>query len=684
MQPKYYIEYDILYLSVPAIAEAMANGRDNAIYDRAFDVIKHALRDNREGKYDSWHHINDSDDARRVWVRYDTIAKATKEKIDNYYGDVWLAAHKEDLVRTALQNIEIGDSAYYMAFGHYSPHQIEGMVEGCGWLRLLSTPGWYFNMGMHIGKTQAMEIAAKIIKERNLYGLKCGNPLSLYRKLKEWDVAGRDSLLSGKIGNDSAVKGKVCRQTMIDRIIDLYAHPTKPNITKVWEIYSQEARERGWEQLTRQRIEQILNEPINRQQWFAARNGKNKAREAMENTIKRAALEYADQIWSWDGTTVQIWMDEDGKLSKPMYRVTIADGYSRAIIAEAYGETETADVALECLRLAVGFAGYVPTVIQYDKGIGKMKRVQGALAKMKVLGINSQPYNGKSKYVESIQGFKEQKVMRFYGNFTGGNITSPSLGSKSNPDHIKLLHKQGGLPTTRRGVIFQDLLATVIYNNTIVKKYGKTPLERYNEPDSRRKKADIIQVAYALWYEAARLIEYSAKGLTLNFGESRFDYVVEEDTGLESQDFRSKWLGARFKVRFHPDDMNKIALYTEEDKFVAFANSKYEYKVLPTLGEMGKLKKAWEQRSQFVEKGLKGQKERRERLQEQGIPELSFELAHKDALNRAGLAEEALWINATTLTESNEEIPTRSQKAIEDSNDDSIYDVDMDWVRQFM
>lgn len=690
MQHKTEVMEGKLCLSVSAIAEAMSNETEGDFFDNADQYIRRVLAGNRKGELKSWAHYTDEEDRRRVWIVYEKLATQTREKVEKYYGDVQALRQREVLVAIALSELDPADADYFLMTGHYTSEQTRGLIEAAAWCRILSIHDWWKEW-LGLPKTPAMAVVAKIIGERNLYNFKVKNGVGLYRKLNAWEQTGLRSLENKSIGNTNGCKGMDTgkRELMMDRLFDLYGNPLKPNVDKVAQIYNDEAAQFGWEKLTRQRIHQILFKVGNVIKWYAGRHGHLKAREKFENTLKGKEVKYADEIWSWDGTTVQLYMDDEGKLNKPIYRVTVSDAFSKAIIGEAFGETETADVCIEALRVAIEYGGYVPKIIQYDGGIGKMKKVKTVLEKLNLLGIKSQPYNGKSKFVEPVQGAKEQQIMRFYGNFVGGNVTGKSLNAKANPDRIKLLHKEKGLPTTRRGVIFQDLIATVIYNNTIIKKYNMTPLDRYMMEDDRRKKVTASMNAKAFWTATERTIVYDEKGLRLRVGEQDLNYVVEsEESGLECQDFRLNHFGQSFIVRYHLDDMEKVQLYDVEDKYIATANRKYEYDRVPTIGQGSQLRSALDQRTDFFKKQERERRERNGNLRQIGVPELDFQLAHKDALNRSGLDLEKEQIEAMGF----EVLPTRKAKRLsingvdsqEIDDDKSIFDVDEELVKSLL
>jgi hypothetical protein len=578
--------------------------------------------------------------------------------------------------------IQPEDFNYFMNTGKFTTEQMGGLCEACGWLRLLNMEGWW-SMYLDMTKREALEVVAKLLSEKQLCGMKVTNGVGLYRKVNAWRDWGRDSLISKKHDNDNAVKGGESRKIMVGRILDLAASGHKASVQKIHDIYVSEAKERGWEILTRQRIDQLLRIPENEMLIYGHRHGVNAMREKFEPILKGKATEYADCIWSWDGTTVQLYMDEAGKITKPYYRVSVTDAFSGAIIGEAFGETETAEVCIEALRMAVDFGGYLPKVIQMDGAIARMKKVQKVLTSLSVLGIRAQPYNGKSKFVERVLGRKEQAVMRFYGNFVGGNATGKSLQAKANPDMIKRLKKDGGLPQDKQTVIYQDLLATVIYNNKLIKKHGQTPLERYAELDDRRVRANDNVIAMAFWTVTQDTIQYNAKGIAMRLGDDTFEYVVESEKGVQCPDFYTNHCGQNFYVRFHVEDMSKVMLFTEDDRYVATANQKYEYSRIPLKGEGAMVRQALDNRSKLIKEKVAEMKAISDDVRGAGLPELDFSLAHKDEINRAGLGIELDRVDQMGVDSGKKYIGRRAAlgaaQAATDS--ESILEVDDDFIK---
>ena len=686
-------------MSLGAVAEAIAQ-IECRNEKEAYNSLKDLLYRHREQGKRTFSFHTDEHDKRKYWLVYDTIAADTKRKVDRFYGDIYFAYQAAELQREAQYRIEPDDQIHFLELGSYKPDQIAQMCQACAYLRLLNEPNWNDPYGIY-RKSEAFEFAAKVLAELKLFGLQVSNGRSLYNKAMQWKKEKHKAVENGRIGNNNHAKCRQNREEMIYRLLDLYASPLKPTFEKVAEIFNNEAQEFGWERLSRQRIQQILSDPAMKKAWFAARHGDQNAKKEMQSKLLGKPLEHADAIWSVDGTTEQFYMEHQGNFVKPLYRVTVSDGYSQCILGEACGETETAAVVIEAIRLAIQFSERLPRRMQYDNGIGRMKKIQDLQQKLSIIGIPSQPYNAQSKFVEPIQGRKEQGVMRFFGNFVGGNAIGTSLNAKANPDHLKALKKGEGLPQSIEGIVLQGLISTIIYNNTLLKKYQQTPLERYQTPHSNRRTANPLNVALAFWEQKERVVEYNTNGLDLTFSNQKIWYNVQNEDGTTDQGFNTKHLGQKFRIRFDPslETPEKVMLFDIEDKYVATAQTKQAYNRVVGAGEpgeMARIKKELTQRTNFFLEGKEIRKTAREKMQARSIPELDYTLAHKDALNRAGIYEEVrqlgegIFINPTgkkTRKQLTQQQEVAEFDNIEDSIDsiDSIYEqVSEDYINDLL
>lgn len=629
---KFNLIHGRLCISVDALLDAI--GLDE---ERGLNVVKKGLQRYRNGDSPYWEHYDDDIDARRKWVAVDAMPEVTQARVHYAYGeDLLQVYHQQQLPKEAAGLVLPDDANYFLSTASYSVHQAEHLAMACGWLRLVSPDEWWRDRWA--GKIAALTAAAATIKSQRLYGFRVGSWRVLDRRAAAWLKDGHDSLVSGKIGNANAAKAAGNTRRLVERrLIDLYASPLKPSIEVVADVYNREAAGKGWPAYTTERIRQWLNEPRNVQRWIAARHGVNAARSLTEQSIRRRRPAYPDSMWSIDGTTVQLFSTDGKTLLKEWYNVTVTDAYSDCVIGWACGSSETSTLVLRAVRRAVQKSNHGPSFAQFDGALANLSsEVQELFGRLKTVGIKAQPYNGKSKYVERVQGWIEQHFMRYLPNFVGGNITARSLNSRANPDLLKRMLKDGEAPAVDQ-VPHQVELAISTYNNTVIKARGATPEALYAQADDRRREVPYLTQVSLFWVKRRPLARYTKDGLRLEIDGQRHFYEVQSERGVEDYAFRQAHLGDSFIVRYDPDDLDAINLYDRDDKWVATAERKHEYAATPgewEEGEGARLLAAIDQRRRYIHDGLQEREEIRAEMADQGAEELGYELVHKDALNR--------------------------------------------------
>jgi hypothetical protein len=623
------------HLCISPAATAAALGIE---FERAMNNVKKGLERYRNGDTDSWQYYVDSDDARRRWIVLDALPNITRERVFNFYGDPALTYWSERLGQEAAARIIPQDRSWFLSVETYRGKRLEmekvvQLCEACGWLRLTGSNWWLDKFDRY---RVFLDATVQALAPRNLYGLRLTNVRSLERKLKQWQTEGREALLHGHYVNGNANRRKL-DDVAIRRIVQLYASPMKPSAAKVAEVFNQEAPSKGWEQVSYERVRQIINLPAHKQVIHLARHGKDAAKNAHERTMKRRRPSFADALWFSDGSALQLYyLDKDGKPRSDLYAYVVADAYSDMIIGWAVGYTETGTLVQRAFRDAVRKTMNMPHQIGYDNsGANKGKEAQQLFQHLAKLHFPSAPYNGKAKTIEAIWGRIEQDNLRHFENFKGGNITARSLNTRANPDHLQRLFRSGQLPAFE-AVLAQFELAIEVHNNTVSKSLGETPRQRYAHPHELRAKMDYLLFVEALWVERSNKARYTKDGITIEVDKQRYTYEVESERGVEDIKFRMAYLGESFTVRYDPEDLDTIALY-KSGVFIASANRKYEMPMARIDIEEGEgqiISKSLKQREEYWERLAREAQELHEGMEVLGFEPLSHRLLHKDAYNR--------------------------------------------------
>jgi hypothetical protein len=576
----------------------------------------------------------------------------------------------------ALARIVPGDAEYFLQVrprtggASLSGAQITQLAEACGWLRLSGSDWW---TGRYQRRSYFMEIAAKVLGERSLYGLNVSNGRTLERRLKSWQEQAHQSLLPKHFGNNNARKAGAVQ---IKRLIDLYGTPIKPSVAKVTEIINREALQYGWPQLSEERVRQILRLPENLQICTLARHGRDAARNAQERNFQRRRPSHADAMWIIDGSTIQLYyLDENGKVCSDLYAVAIADGYSQAIIGYAIGYTETGTLVQAALRKAARTTGMAPYQLQYDNSsANKGTETQQVMEALAHLHFPTAPYSGKAKVIEAIWGRMEQGFLHSFPNFKGGNITARSVNSRANPDHLAALKKSGNLPG-RDAVIAQFQLAIETLNNTAGKKDNRTPAERYRDAHEARTPISDMMMMNAFWVDRKHPARYTKDGVVIEVDGERHAYEVEKERGVECMEFRLKWLGETFTVKYDPDDLEYIALY-QDGAHIATARKKYQFAMAVAdlnEGEGEIVHKALESRREYWQVLEERREDIDADMRAMGFEAINFRLIHKDALNRMeGEALDNLLEAAAVIPTKTKEKPVRVRLYDDSDADGSI------------
>ncbi|HMN89795.1 MAG TPA: hypothetical protein PKD70_11150 [Saprospiraceae bacterium] len=621
-----------LCISVAAIAEAMGIELNSGL-----NTIWKGLERYRKGTSEAWRHYTDETDGRKRWIAVAALPEVTRLRVEYHYNDLWLIYYTERLITEALARVEPEDRTYFMNVRPtkdgkgIQPAKVSQLCEACGWLRLSVSDYWKDKYKRY---SVFLEWMAKLLGERDLYGLRVSNPRSLERKVKAWQQDGRESLLPRSFGNSNRQK---LEGLQVKRIVYLYSSPLKPTVMDVHDVYNREADERGWGTVSYERVRQIVNMPEYKQVIYLARHGKDAAKNAHERTIKRRRPSFADALWVSDGSTIQLYYTgKDGKPRSDLYAYVVADAYSDAIIGWAVGYTETATIVQSAFRDAVRKTMMTPHQIAYDNSsANKGKESQQLFDKLSKLHFPTAPYSGKAKVIEAIWGRLEQHNMRHLPNFKGGNITAKSLDAKANPDFLAQLLRAGELPSFDQ-VVAQFRLVVETMNNTVSKKYKRTPAERYKDKSARRKPMDLLLMIEGFWVERTNQARYTKDGITIEIDKQRYTYEVECERGVEDMDFRMKHIGDSFNIKYDPDDLEYIALY-KSGVHVATARHKYEApmaRVDIQYGEGEIISKNITQRRAYWQRLQQHSEEIAAEIEIFGFEPLNHRTLHKDAYNK--------------------------------------------------
>ena len=336
-------------------------------------------------------------------------------------------------------------------------------------------------------------------------------------------------------------------------------------------LYNSEATKQGWNLLKSDRtISVFLHKPENERRWYAARYGEKKAREKYGYMIKTTLPVYRDILWYSDGTKLNYYyQDAAGKMRADLKVYEVIDCYSEVLLGYNISHTEDFVAQYHAYKMAIQFSGNKPYEIRYDNQGGHGKIKEDFLDKLSHIGFPCQPYNGKSKTIESIFRWVQSKHMRQDWFYTGANIQAVTADSKADIDFIVKHKKQ--LPTAEEieAIYVQRRNEWNLSPHPKVK--GKTRLQVYYESQSpAAMPIDMLDMVEMFWLEKrgndGKGITYHNFGMQLELRGEKYEYEAVVHVGDErrpDQAMRERLIDQKFIVKYDPADMTQIRLYTD-------------------------------------------------------------------------------------------------------------------------
>ncbi|MBK5719763.1 kinase [Dysgonomonas sp. Marseille-P4677] len=397
------------------------------------------------------------------------------------------------------------------------------------------------------------------------------NPRRLQEKLQEYIRDGYISLVSQRFANTYSVKitekaGKWLVSRWSTRSIDIVT------LEQLFAEYNCEAEKRGWKKLkSTKAVRDYLYRPEIEPLWHAARFGELSAKEKFGRQHRRKQLTRRDTLWYSDGTKLNYYyQDENGK-TKTCNVYEVMDAYSEVFLGYHISPTEDYEAQYFAYKMAIQRAGHKPYELKYDNQGGHKKLESSDLLKnLARHAVNTAPYNGKSKTIESAFNRFQSQFLHKDWYFTGQNITAKKKESRGNDEFTLENIKRGNLPTLDE-VKAQYAKRREEWNNAPHPKTGIARNEMYRTSVNEETQAvdwlDMISIFGVTTKDPAT---YRAGGLQIEVKKVKYAYEVLTSEGMPDMDFYRKNIGRKFYTRYCPDDMSIVSLYEKDASGMRF------------------------------------------------------------------------------------------------------------------
>lgn len=606
--------------------------------------LKRAFSGQRHGEIYIWPHHKEG---REIFIHFDGLSEKYRRLINNILcggidAHLWvenqvaaqLNRKLSSFKRSLREMVEVdpADLERLSETGLYIPMDVQRIGRAAGWLRLwrrldVRTVRRY---GFSSITEVQQEMFKQCLNEQERGFVKFPKPISneraLDRKAREYARKGLDCLIAGYFGN--ANRGEMDPRSH-SILMTLASAQVKYSFEDIGMFYNEQAAALGLPKRTVSSIKQYLNLPKNKKIWYSVRHGKVVANLEMIPMIDREKPSRPDALWSLDGTTMQLYYkklardkrgNEKWKLFSDLYAYFITDACTDAIIGCSVALTETSGMVIEALRDAVSRQKYIPYQMNFDNGAANVAHQVKALQEnMAHASFPCMPESGRSKTVELVIGHFQQRELRKFENFKGGNVNVRSNNSTANRELLEYLQEHMELVPTEQEVIRQFGEGIDAWNSRGEGRdaygafIGRSKMERYREHYEGRRAVNHFEIMSLFVVELKNRRHpfgeyvYGQKGIELEMGGKKLKYIVPDSADrVMDFDFSRENLGRTFKVKINLNVTRSewIELYDRNGKFVATAWEKEklagcveDMKKKP--GQFLKLREAVERQKEF-------------------------------------------------------------------------------------
>lgn len=388
-----------------------------------------------------------------------------------------------------------------------------------------------------------------------------GTLARLKTRLKAWKSNGYQSVVSGKLGNSSALKitGDFLKLIVALKRSKVPVYTDAQLFEKANEI----AEERGWKPIrSLSGMKKWLNSPAVEPLWYDAVYGEQAARQRYGRKHKTALPTRRDTLWYGDGTKLNLYYrDEQGKVrTTQVYEVI--DAMSEVLLGYCISDTEDYEAQYHAYRMAIQKSGHKPYEIVYDNQGGHKKLdSDGFIGKICRVHRPTQPYNGESKTIESVFGRFQAQVLHKDWRFTGQNVTAKKASSRPNVEFIEA--NKDSLYTLEE---LKDAYAAARkeWNEGVHPATGERRIDMYEKSvNEETQEVTLHDMVDMFWVFTKRMATFTDQGLQVTIKGEKRQYEVCSSPGVPDHEWRRKHTYERFIVAYDPYDFASIRLYTK-------------------------------------------------------------------------------------------------------------------------
>jgi len=432
---------------------------------------------------------------------------------------------------------------------------------------------------------------------------------SAYEKFVKESYIG---LIHGGTENDNSLKIK---GEIADWWLAMYCLPIKMKVPQIMVKYNSIYESKEWSPLTEGAVNGWLNLPEVKRKWVLARHGKEEYKRQFGHYIKRDRDNwYPNSYWAIDGSKLD-WLHFQDKtetnrtgLAAKLKINPVIDVYSEKIIGWSYSETESHVDHFKAVKMAVNNSGARPYLFTYDNQSGhKSSKMQELYSKLiaRKGGVHypNKAYAHNSP-VEDIFRRLQQQVLNI---MWWSDKQSPTVRTMDNKPNLEFIKEFKHLLKSKEDLLKAFEVCVELWNNAKHPRYNKSRNEVYMEEAPMSESISFIDQVDMFWIYNNKPNTYKRGGVTVKVDKVKYEYEVLDSEDRIDIEFRRKYVGQKFYVKYDPEFMNDfIQLYKiegDQKVFVANAQPKRKHESIPVLMKEGD-KEAWKQDYDIAEMEL--------------------------------------------------------------------------------
>ena len=419
------------------------------------------------------------------------------------------------------------------------------------------------------------------------------NVRALDRKLKGYLSEGYSFLPHKNKGNSSAAKIK---GNVANWLLAQYSMPNKIVVPVLHTMYMSIHEQQKWPALDESTIYKWLHQPEQERQWTISRDGMDVFRRKFGHKLVRDKDQYfPNAYWAIDGTKLD-WLhyqDDSLGMGAKLKIDPVFDIYSEKILGWSYSETENHVDHFQAVKMAVENSQSRPYMFTYDKQSGHTSKIMQGLynklvAKQGGTHFSQAAYRHGSPIEQLFNRFQQQVLNKWFWSDKQG-IKVRTDKNRPNMDFV-LDNKHKFL--TKDQLIKAWELSVNEWNEAKHPKFKKSRNAVYNEEPLMQEVVSHLEMIDMFWVFSTERIKYKKDGIKPTIAKQDYHFEVYNDQGEIDLEFRKKYVGQRFFVRYDPTQMdNYISLYIQlpngEKQHIANAEPVRKHQQIPVLMKEG-------------------------------------------------------------------------------------------------